>query len=88
MQSMPHCVTQLQGSRVIHPREKRLFWIGLFAGLIAWAVLAFFALVRFKFGGWHSAPALQTPWPQHSQAQLNLVEQMACISSHSAAALL
>lgn len=40
----------VQGSRIIHPGEKRLFWIGLFANLIAWGALAFFALVRLKFG--------------------------------------
>jgi hypothetical protein len=47
----PTHTSLMQGSRIIHPREKRLFWIGLFVGLGAWAALAFFALVRFKFGG-------------------------------------
>mmetsp|Transcript_15385 Transcript_15385/g.26631 ORF Transcript_15385/g.26631 Transcript_15385/m.26631 type:complete len:182 (+) Transcript_15385:89-634(+) len=38
-----------EGSRVIHPGEKRMFWLGLFAGLVAWVALTFFEIVRLKF---------------------------------------
>lgn len=38
----------MQGSRIIHAREKRLFWMGLFANLGAWAALSFFEIVRLK----------------------------------------
>uniref|UniRef100_A0A7S0RGN6 Golgi apparatus membrane protein TVP23 n=1 Tax=Chlamydomonas leiostraca TaxID=1034604 RepID=A0A7S0RGN6_9CHLO len=37
------------GTRVIHEREKKMFWIGLFANMAAWVVLAFLALVRLKW---------------------------------------
>lgn len=38
-----------EGSRIIHSGEKRMFWIGLFANVVAWGALAFFAIVRLKF---------------------------------------
>lgn len=53
---MSYGVVMLQGSRIIHNGEKRLFWIGLFANVAAWGVFAFFALVRLKFGK-HAAHA-------------------------------
>lgn len=41
---------RMQGTRVIHDREKKLFWIGLYANMVVWVLLAFLALVRLKWG--------------------------------------
>lgn len=50
---LPYVLTQ--GSRIIHSGEKRMFWIGLIAGTVAWAALAFFELVRLKFSEYRSS---------------------------------